>query len=323
MIELSVVTLNWNRKDDLKETLTSIWKQDFSNYEIIVVDNGSTDGSVEMVEEEFKNAKTIKLDKNMGIKGYNIGMQYSKGKYVVLIDNDMILVQNDSLGKIGKYFEENTKLGAIAFKIIDADTNKISLNNPKYILNDDGENGFETSVFDGGGVAIRKNILEKMGYYPEEFFMYQTEIDLSTKIWNAGFEIRYFPDVAVIHKWSPKSRNNEKFLYLWHRNYLWYVFKYFPLSLLFTEVIGFIIVGFYRAREKKYIKVWIKATLSAFIGIFKILKMRHVVDEKVLIKMQKIRMEHYKRENKIKKLKPFKKGMYRYLFWIWYNRRWI
>ena len=259
MNDLSVVTLNWNRKDDLKETLTSIWKQDFSNYEIIVVDNGSTDGSVEMVEEEFENVKLIKLAKNTGIKGYNIGMQQAKGKYIILIDNDMILVQNDSLGKIVKYFEENTKLGAIAFKIIDADTNKVSLNNPKYILNGDGKNGFEASVFDGGGVAIRKNILEKMGYYPEEFFMYQTEIDLSTKIWNAGFEIRYFPDIAVIHKWSPKSRNNDTFLFLWHRNYLWYFWKYFPFLWTLYETIAFLIIGFIRERQKKYTRIWLKA----------------------------------------------------------------
>jgi len=86
---LSVVTLSWNRRDDLAACLRSVRAQSVRPMETIVVDNASTDDTVAMLRRDFPEARVIELPRNVGIAGYNEGMKAARGDCVVLIDNDM------------------------------------------------------------------------------------------------------------------------------------------------------------------------------------------------------------------------------------------
>ena len=85
---VTVNILSYNRKDELRNTLTKVYEQDYKNIEVIVVDNASNDGSSEMVIKEFPNAQLIQLEKNIGIAGWNEGFKVAKGEYILVLDDD-------------------------------------------------------------------------------------------------------------------------------------------------------------------------------------------------------------------------------------------
>lgn len=293
---ITVVILNWNRRDDLRECLTCIGRQTFRNYEVIVADNASRDGSQAMLAKEFPRVRLIQMPRNTGVGGSNAAMKAARGEYVVLIDNDMILIEEDAFEKIVRRFDRQPKMGALGFRVLDARTSLLSYNSPKY-SDGNGEIGYETSAFDGGGVAIRRSVLEQVGYFPEEFFIYQNEVDLSTRIWAGGYEIRYFPDITVSHKFSMTARPARLFYFLWHRNYLWYFWKYFPARDAVRETARFLALGAMDSMADEYFFTWLRAVLTAFAGLPGTLGRRHAVPGAVIRRMQKIRDEDYLRKN--------------------------
>jgi len=261
----SIITLNWNRKEDVLRTLKTITAQTYPKKEILVVDNGSRDGSVAAIREAFPDVRVLDLGKNLGVAGYNEGMKIVSGEYLMLIDNDMELLQNDSLESIAAYFDANPKLGAAGMQVRDHTGVALSPNNPKYWEEQGDEaRGYPCSTFDGGGVAIRKSVLDQVGLYLPQFFVYHSEVDLSTRIWDAGYEIRYFPRVAVWHRESPVSRNPALHTFYATRNYLWYVWIYYPAALAIHESLHFLQRSFLQTlRARRPIASWAKGVLTA------------------------------------------------------------
>lgn len=263
---VSVITLNWNRKEDLLRTLASIQQQTYSPKELLVVDNGSTDGSVEAVRREQPDAEIIELPQNLGVQGYNEGMARARGEFVLLIDNDMDLLQTNTLERIVHYFASSPKLGAVALQVRDASRIQLSPNNPKYWEEKgDDERGYPCSTFDGGGVAFRKNVLDRIGGFLSQFFVYHSEVDLSTRIWDAGFDIRYFPGIAVSHRESQVARNPSLQTFYTTRNFLWYIWIYYPAGMAFKESLHFLQMSCIQNwRRGKSMKGWLKGVLAAF-----------------------------------------------------------
>lgn len=132
--KVTIVILNWNSKKYLSECLPSVFNQSYPNYEVILVDNGSTDGSVEFVRENYPQVKIIKLDKNYGTaKGNNIGIEEAlkdeNVRYIAVLDNDAKVDRNwlSELVKAAENDEEmRRKVGMWASKIL-------RMNNPKVI----------------------------------------------------------------------------------------------------------------------------------------------------------------------------------------------
>src|SRR3989338_5143691 len=113
---VSVVILTWNRKDDLIETITELRKSSYASIEVIVVDNGSEDGTPAVIKERFPDVVFVRLEKNTGIAGYNIGMKKARGDYVVLLDSDSFPERN-AIERMLKIFESDNKIGAVAFDV--------------------------------------------------------------------------------------------------------------------------------------------------------------------------------------------------------------
>jgi GT2 family glycosyltransferase len=292
---ISIVTLNWNRKDDVLRTLKSISGQTYRKKEILVVDNGSKDDSVAAIRNAFPQVGVLDLGKNLGVAGYNEGMKIVSGEYLMLLDNDMELLQNDTLEKIVGYFEADPKLGAAAMQVRDHTGTTLSPNNPKYWKEQgDEEHGYPCSTFDGGGVALRKGVLDQVGLYLPQFFVYHSEVDLSTRIWDAGYEIRYFPQVAVWHHESPVSRNPALHTFYATRNYLWYVWIYYPASLAVRESLHFLQRSFLQTRRaKRPVASWAKGVCSALYHWPRLGVRRNPARKATIEWMQKLReMDH-------------------------------
>lgn len=296
----SVITLNWNRKEDLVRTLDSIRGQTYEPREIIVVDNGSSDGSAATIKTSYPDVRLIELPENAGVEGYNHGMRQAHGDYILLIDNDMDLLQPDTLEQALAYLESSPRLGAVALQVRLQDRKELSPNNPKYW--DERGNpaiGYPCSAFDGGGVAFRKSVLEQIGLYLPEFFVYHSEVDLSTRIWDAGYEIRYFPKIAVSHRESPISRNPRMQTYYATRNYLWYVWIYYPAGMAIAETLHFLQRSLIQnARQRRSLSAWFRGFAAAVFHWPRVAGKRRPAKAETIRWMQQLRDEDHRRKTK-------------------------
>jgi len=195
---VTVNILSFNRKDELRNTLSKVYEQDYKNIEIIVVDNASSDGSSEMVKQEFPNVQLIQMEKNIGIAGWNEGFKVAKGEYVLVLDDDSY-PDKSSVLKAVQVFDKNNQLGIIAYNIINL---RLSNSETETFAQ-------KPRFFVGCGALIKTRVLNKIGFYNEQYFIYFHELDYSARCYDAGYEILYLSSVSVFHNQSLLSRGNK------------------------------------------------------------------------------------------------------------------
>ncbi|WP_456277648.1 glycosyltransferase family 2 protein [Bacillus sp. AK128] len=260
---VSIVMLAWNRKEDVRESLIRINEVCYNPFEVIVVDNASNDGTQDMVETEFPDVKLIRMYKNIGIEAYNIGFENAKGDYIIIIDDDSFPARN-ALTLMVEQFEQDPYLGGVAFDVrnfytyddIRRDT-KDETNHPiasasNYVLG-----------FNGAGVGIRSNLFRKIGYYPEEFFLYHNELDTAFRIMNEGFHIKFFSTIVSYHKYSPVNRASWRAPYYYTRNAFWIIWKYYPINIAIKETVSLFNKCIFHSFEQRTL-VYLKAFYSAY-----------------------------------------------------------
>lgn len=238
--DVSVMIVNWNRQDFIKATLDDLRdNHHYPGVEIVVVDNGSTDGSPAMIATEFPEVKLLALSENVGqCKGLNIGLEYARAEIVISLDNDALLTEG-SIEKIVDKFRQRPKLAVLHGRIIDFDDR-----NDVWWW---GWYGFEKETYRQREIATPWNIAEGLcalrrkavlgvGGFPEEFFIMGAGRDLAIKLIDAGYEIRYTPEVAFLHKASAEREKTDRFrlhsdrrMYFKLRNELWTIWKYYPI----------------------------------------------------------------------------------------------
>ena len=229
---VSVVIVNWNRKDDLKECLESVRTQTYKNIEIIVVDNHSTDGSIERIREDFPEVKLVVMPDSFygACETFNIGFANATGKYTVVMDNDAML-ERTWIDKNVKEFEIDSVLGCIAGRVLNFYTNE-DWGFWVYGLTEDWvKKEFYTTVFVGCSAMIRTDIFDEVGGYPKEYFLYHNEFTLGAKIINAGYKIKYNPNTKAYHKVSQTQGHSKKGDYYSIRNWYWFVWQFYPRDL--------------------------------------------------------------------------------------------
>lgn len=244
---VSVVMVNLNGIGFLKDCLQSIYGQSYSDFEVILVDNGSTDGSVSFVKENFPAVNILENGGNLGFaKANNQGIKISKGKYIALLNNDTV-VDKDWLKNLVKAAESSPdKVGMWAGKIL-------SLKNPKIIdsvgglmiscdgiakgrgrLEEDrGQYDREEEVFIPSACAAlyRKELLNEVGLFDEDFFAYCEDTDLGMRARLSGWETVSVPRAIVYHYYSGTTgKYTSAKAYFVERNHIWLAIKNFPSS---------------------------------------------------------------------------------------------
>jgi len=263
---VSIITLNWNEKKILKNCLKSLFKNtDYKNFKVIVVDNGSTDNSVEMVKKEFKNVDIVENKENLYfIKGNNIGIKYALKKYnpdyLLLINNDTIIFEKDWLIKLVRVAENDKKVGIVGPKLIFPNkrvqwsgrrkesnliflifqTLSASLNPGMGTDKRLSEFIGEVNTASGACMMIKKDLINEIGFLDEKLApAFQEDIEYSFRTWKNGYKVVYVGTSNVIHLQSytvnrHKEKSKEK-LYLALRNSIIVSKKYFGFwkTLLF------------------------------------------------------------------------------------------
>ena len=245
---VSIVILNWNGKDVIFECLKSLEKLDYPNYEIVVVDNGSTDGSCELLEKGYPDIKLVKNRENLGVaQGINIGVKHSTGEYVLLLNNDTIvdesllkellkvLENGDDVGLVGPkiyYFDYPQRIWAAGGGKINWHTGDVRLSGGDEIDKGQYESITELDYVSGCALLTSKELFHKIGYMDESFFAYFEETDWCVRASNEGYRLLYVPKARMWHKVRASSRNISGFHeYQMTRNMFWFLKKHLDKTL--------------------------------------------------------------------------------------------
>ncbi|RLT93662.1 glycosyltransferase family 2 protein [Ketobacter sp.] len=226
MTTLSIVIVSWNTKDILDDCLESVYREtDGIEFEVIVVDNDSQDGSAEMVKEKYPGVILIVNEKNVGFAAANnIGFNYCNGKYILLLNSDTVVLDG-ALQKTVSYADQHPDLGVLSCKILN-DDHTLQPNCSMYpsLLNSvlfitglykafprskffgraqmtwwDYDDERQVQVLKGCFMLVRKEALDATGPMDERFFMYSEEVDWCFRFSKAGWKLGYFPDASIIH----------------------------------------------------------------------------------------------------------------------------
>lgn len=267
---ISIVILSYNSREDLVECIPSIRSQTYSNFEIILVDNASTDGSEEFVRTNYPEIKVIQTGKNLGYPaGNNAGFEIAEGEYIVVVNPDTV-ADPEWLAELIKPLENDRTITATTSKVLMyyqkdrinacADTTHYTgltfcrgFNKPVSEFN----NYQEVGSFAGGSFAIRSDKLKNVNGFDPDFFLYLEDTDLSWRIRFAGGKIMYVPKSVIYHK-AKLSITPWKEFYLERNRYLMLLKNFdsktlillFP-ALVITEVVTF---GHATLHGSKYIK---------------------------------------------------------------------
>lgn len=247
MPEISIIILNWNGKHFLEECLGAMRRQTFRDFEAILVDNASTDGSVEFVQTRFPEVKVIALPDNRGFAGGNIaGYEQAGGDLIVLLNNDTeahpgwleaiheaspIYPEAGSFASKMMYFDERSRVENCGFDLgVEGATVDLGRDEP-----DGPEWSRPRKVFGacGGAVAYRRRMLDDVGFLDAEFFMTYEDVDLSFRAQLRGYQCVFIPAAVVYHRYRATNRKTpSRQVFYSQRNIDFVYLKNMPLGLM-------------------------------------------------------------------------------------------
>ncbi len=244
---VSVIVVNLDRADLLRECLASLLSQGYPAFETIVVDNGSSDGSVALVEGwGDPRLRLVRLAENRGFAGgCNAGLRVARGEWIALLNNDAVAAPG-WLSALVEGARRNPRLGMCASKVLFHGTDVID--KAGHLIYWDGQNrgrgtgesdshafgeGSEALFPDGCAALYRRTLLVEVGGFDEDFFAYGDDADLGLRARLLGWKCRYVPEAVAYHRHSATSgRFSERKIYWVERNRFWLAVKSFPTPLL-------------------------------------------------------------------------------------------
>lgn len=268
-IDLSIIIINWNTKQLLLGCLDSLSAQKRDNkYEIIIVDNGSTDGSQDAVKKEYPSVRLVENERNLGFaKANNIGIRVSSGRYICLVNSD-VKVLDGSIDLLCEYMDQNPDVGMTGPKLLYPDLRlQDSCRSFPSLWNNFCSSFFLSRIFPkskffssehmryfahdkickvdylaGAFLAVKRAAIDQVGLLDEKFFIYSEEVDWCKRFWKAGWEVVFFPESRAIHFIrGSSSRQPIRFALEQQRARLQYWDKHHGLMARFTLrlILGF------------------------------------------------------------------------------------
>ena len=261
--DVSLCIVSLNARDYLRECLLSVESSAKEvAYEVIVVDNCSHDGSVDMLQEEFPQVKIIQNRANEGFsKPMNKALKIGAGRYYLLLNPDTIL-QDGALDKLVAFLDANPEAGIVGPKVLNPDGSlqkpcrrsearpwdvfmyfsgmaKRFPNNPRfsgyYLGYLDEDQTHEVDGVSGSCMLVRREVIQQIGYLDERFFAYQEDADFCLRARKAGWKVFYYPEAKVVHfggKGGSKTRPTRSII-AWHYSYFQYYKKHFASDYFF------------------------------------------------------------------------------------------
>lgn len=224
-MDLSIIIVSFNTRELLADCLHSIFSQKGTEFEVWVVDNASSDESAQMVKKEFPQVRLIENRENLGFSGANnLAIKKAQGQFLFLLNSDTIL-KGQALAKILDFFDENPEAGVVGVKILNSDGSPQESVGKFYnlintflmlfgvermgLMRSSPDETKEVDWVSGAALALRKEILPKVGLLDENFFMYMEEVEWCFRAKLAGFKIFFYPQARVVHYERGSAKKSE------------------------------------------------------------------------------------------------------------------
>lgn len=243
---ISIIIPHRNGKHHLDDCLGSLRRQSYPHFEVILADNGSTDGTQEYIRERFPEVRLLELGENRGFTGAcNAGFKASAGDIVILLNND---TETDPhwLQAILDAFQRHPQAGSIASKMLLFDRRDVFHTAGDFYTvsglpgnrgvwrHDHGQYEREEPVFSacGGAAAYRRRMIDEIGFLDDDFYFSCEDIDLAWRAHLKGWQVIYDPSAIVYHKLKASGGGSVNSSYYDGRNFLYVIWKNYPGSLL-------------------------------------------------------------------------------------------
>ena len=262
--QVSVIIVSYNTKELTKQTIQSVFnKTEGIEYEIIVVDNDSTDGSAEELKKTFQDKITlIESKENLGFgRANNLGIKHAKGKYMFLLNSDTELI-NNAIKIFYDYMEQNVQVGICGGNLYNLNevpeesymlfknnifsfflhnylytfywyVYKITKKKKHYFCFNYSNKIKDVGYISGADMFVRKEALDKAGLFDENIFMYLEDADLNFRIRNQGYSIKSIPQAKIFHYLSKSSTNITEKHNMLFTGFYYFCFKYFKRKTYF------------------------------------------------------------------------------------------
>ena len=251
---VSILIINWNGKAHIEECLHSCLNSRYPNYEIIVIDNNSSDDSAGIVKSKFREVQLVELGQNLGFAGAtNVGIGVSRGSYVAVLCSD-ITVDTKWLSNLVQAMTDPNQscssgigiAGGITYysppgDVIWGGPGKIDMTTGSTWQPD----GFRKTVRDtadadyiaGGAIVVKKEVFENIGTFDGGYFLYSEDVDFCMRALRAGYRLKIVPGARAWHLMSMNNELSLKAYYLRACSRIRLYFKNFPLRFLFSAVL--------------------------------------------------------------------------------------
>lgn len=280
---ISVVIVNYNGARFLKDCLDSLHAQTISDFEIVIVDNNSLDRSVRIITEAYPDVVLIRNKANLGFAaGTNQGIRVAQGEYILTLNNDT-RVEPSFLEEIVGPMDDDLRVCICASKMLlpDGRINSTGLCisrsgaawNRGMFERDSGQYAQQEEVFgaSAGAALYRKTMLDEIGLFDEDFFMYMEDVDLSFRARLAGWKCLFVPTAVVYHHHGGTAEyGSDMAVYYGNRNIIWMVVKNYPTGFLITSLPWIIgrtigVIGYYALKGQ--VRVIVSSKINAMRGL--------------------------------------------------------
>jgi GT2 family glycosyltransferase len=293
-MDLSVVIVNWNARELLLKCLTSVYETIHTlRFEVWLVDNASTDGSVTAAEERFPKIRVIQNSRNLGFAAANNqALRQIKGRYALLINTDVVVTEG-AVQKLFQFMENTAEAGIVCGQLLNLDGTKqnsiANLPSPLLLLTNESllrilfpkaypskfcqyESPIEVESCIGACMLVRKKAMEVVGLLDERFFFFFEETDWACRMRGAGWKVFFIPGAQIFHAQGQSVGHEVPGRLLFYRSRYQYLKKWFPESYplmvaaviirllvnTFLTGIGVLLSAFCRPRLRQKLIVYLK-----------------------------------------------------------------
>lgn len=270
-LSVTSVIATRNRRDALEVVLDRLAELPVD--EVLVVDNGSEDGTAELIRSRGGEVRLLETGRNAGLAGRNRGAAEASGELLLLLDDDAYPLPGAIETLVGR-FECDPRLGVAGGFVRDVDgggrvVRSTELGTFDWWLRagrngDAPAEGFPAFLFPEGAAMVRRRAFLGVGGYFEPYFHLVEGIDLATRLLAAGWDVRYVPQAPFDHMKASSGRASDRALYLRIRNHLWYLWLRFPAHVALTRTLVYLAFDLVDSTYQRHLGAWARAVRDAW-----------------------------------------------------------
>lgn len=291
---ISIVIPSFNRRDGMLALLADIYRQEGVEFEVIVVDDASSDDTVDAVCREFPQTILLVNETNAGpCVSRNRGIRAARGPFIVGFDSDVTVPDRQLLAKVRDAFEESPGASGFAFRIVMPDG--CTDDAPRWWhpipLGRGKSHRFESDYFSGTGYAFRRDVMIEAGLYSEILYMHYEEVELALRVLDDDGSIIYRPDLQVLHHANEVSRRSGIQLFYKPRNQVLLAVSCFPFWKCITYLAPRTFFQFAKALKSCHLEDYRRAMMDAISKSRQLLPNRKPLKETTLRRIKHLRCQ--------------------------------